>query len=201
MASCRGSPSGSQCSIEAAMFENLLHAWNSDGKMVVTTPRNCFGRSATAAIEEAVRWCLISWHDGASTHRLHHRTDRAPNPQASARRSGTEQQLFKRLITKIRRLRSFTPSRSIFATLFKRRDPEAIRHWIRNTIQCGIGPFAWGLQRDLTAVVAAVETEWSSGQVEGQINRLKTIKRQMYGRAGFAMLRRSSVTLVAHTPP
>ena len=36
---------------------------------------------------------------------------------------------------------------------------------------------------------AAVETSWSTGQVEGQINRLKTIKRQMYGRAGFALLR------------
>ena len=36
---------------------------------------------------------------------------------------------------------------------------------------------------------AAVETPWSTGQVEGQINRLKMIKRQMYGRAGFDLLR------------
>ncbi len=49
--------------------------------------------------------------------------------------------------------------------------------------------FAYGLQKDLSAVAAAVETSWSSGQVEGQINRLKTIKRQMYGRAGFELLR------------
>jgi transposase len=34
-----------------------------------------------------------------------------------------------------------------------------------------------------------VETPWSNGQVEGQVNRLKTIKRQMYGRAGFGLLR------------
>ena len=45
------------------------------------------------------------------------------------------------------------------------------------------------LQKDISAVAAAVETSWSSGQVEGQINRLKTIKRQMYGRAGFELLR------------
>jgi len=49
--------------------------------------------------------------------------------------------------------------------------------------------FATGLQKDLSAVLAAVETDWSNGQVEGQINRLKMLKRQMYGRAGFALLR------------
>lgn len=36
---------------------------------------------------------------------------------------------------------------------------------------------------------AAIDTAWSTGQVEGQINRLKTIKRQMYGRAGLQLLR------------
>ena len=49
--------------------------------------------------------------------------------------------------------------------------------------------FAYGLQKDISAIAAAVETSWSTGQVEGQINRLKTIKRQMYGRAGFELLR------------
>jgi transposase len=64
--------------------------------------------------------------------------------------------------------------------------------WIQNAKQCGLGAlvrFAFGLQKDLSAVLAAVETPWSNGQVEGQINRLKTIKRQMYGRAGFRLLR------------
>jgi transposase len=49
--------------------------------------------------------------------------------------------------------------------------------------------FAYGLQKDISAVSAAVDTSWSTGQVEGQINRLKTIKGQMYGRAGFELLR------------
>jgi transposase len=44
------------------------------------------------------------------------------------------------------------------------------------------------LKKDLAAVTAAIETPWSSGQVERQINRLKAIKRQMYGRAGFTLL-------------
>jgi transposase len=64
--------------------------------------------------------------------------------------------------------------------------------------------FACGLRRDFSAIVAAAETEWSSGQVEGQINRLKTIKRQMYGRAGFSLLRARVLPVlpcVAPSPP
>jgi transposase len=67
-----------------------------------------------------------------------------------------------------------------------------LRRWIEGTKRCGFGPlvrFAYGLKKDLAAVCAAVETSWSTGQVEGQINRLKMIKRQMYGRAGFHLLR------------
>jgi transposase len=67
-----------------------------------------------------------------------------------------------------------------------------LRRWIEGTKRCGFGAlvrFAYGLKKDLAAVCAAVETSWSTGQVEGQINRLKMIKRQMYGRAGFELLR------------
>ena len=50
--------------------------------------------------------------------------------------------------------------------------------------------FVDGLKKDIAAVTAAVDTDWSNGQTEGQINRLKTIKRQMYGRANFDLLRK-----------
>jgi len=43
---------------------------------------------------------------------------------------------------------------------------------------------------DYDAVRAAMTVDWSNGQTEGQINRLKTIKRQMYGRAGLELLER-----------
>ena len=49
--------------------------------------------------------------------------------------------------------------------------------------------FAAGIRRDEAAVGAAVRGPWSNGPVEGHVNRLKTIKRQMYGRAGFVLLR------------
>ncbi len=49
--------------------------------------------------------------------------------------------------------------------------------------------FGKSLKRDEEAVKAAMESIWSNGQVEGQVNRLKMVKRQMYGRASFDLLR------------
>ena len=49
--------------------------------------------------------------------------------------------------------------------------------------------FARMLSRDLEAARNAVTETWSNGQTEGQINRLKTLKRAMYGRAGAELLR------------
>jgi transposase len=48
--------------------------------------------------------------------------------------------------------------------------------------------FALNLRRDYVAVRASSTFDWSSGQVEGQVNRLKVIKRIMYGRAKFDLL-------------
>ena len=52
-----------------------------------------------------------------------------------------------------------------------------------------LAQFARVLRRDLDAVKLAITSRWSNGPVEGHINRLKMIKRQMYGRAGFERLR------------
>jgi transposase len=49
--------------------------------------------------------------------------------------------------------------------------------------------FAAGLRLDEAAVAAALTESWSNGPVEGQVNRLKSIKRSMYGRAGWELLR------------
>jgi transposase len=49
--------------------------------------------------------------------------------------------------------------------------------------------FAEGVRRDESAVLAAMTQQWSNGPVEGHINRLKTVKRKVYGRAGFVLPR------------
>jgi len=50
--------------------------------------------------------------------------------------------------------------------------------------------FVAGLRRDQDAVVAGLTLRWSSGPVEGHVNRLKMLKRQMFGRANLDLLRR-----------
>ena len=49
--------------------------------------------------------------------------------------------------------------------------------------------FAQGVQQDLAAVTAGLTLPWSNGVTEGQIHRLKPVRRQGYGRAGFALFR------------
>ena len=65
--------------------------------------------------------------------------------------------------------------------------------WLADTRNSGVEElenFAEGIVcRNLSAVRAALTEEWSNGQVEGQINRLKMLKRQSYGRAGFELLK------------
>jgi len=58
--------------------------------------------------------------------------------------------------------------------------------------------FVRTVRRDLDAVKNALTEEWSNGQTEGQINRLKTLKRAMYGRAGVELLRAQMLPL--HIP-
>ncbi|MFB7102088.1 ISL3 family transposase, partial [Streptomyces hydrogenans] len=54
----------------------------------------------------------------------------------------------------------------------------------------GLTGFALHLLRDLDAVTAGLTPDWSSGSIEGAINRIKKIKQQLCGRAGFGLLRK-----------
>ena len=68
-----------------------------------------------------------------------------------------------------------------------------LRRWLGEARCCGVRAvetFAVGLAQDDAAVRAALTMPYSSGQAEGQINRLKLLKRQAYGRASFELLRR-----------
>ncbi len=87
---------------------------------------------------------------------------------------------------------SALPLVAAFQRLVRTRDRPALTAWLADAETCSLREFrefAAGLRRDLAAVEAAVASEWSSGQVEGQITRLKLVKRSMYGRAGFPLLR------------
>jgi transposase len=79
-----------------------------------------------------------------------------------------------------------------FNGILRSNNPEALDEWIDDAIDTeltAIMRFASVLRRDIDAVKNAIELPWSNGQVEGQINRLKTLKRAMYGRAGPELMR------------
>lgn len=74
----------------------------------------------------------------------------------------------------------------------RQRQPEGLDSWLERAVtSCLIAfqRFANGLRDDYEAVKAGLTLPWSTGPVEGQINRLKMLKRQMYGRANIDLLR------------
>lgn len=76
-----------------------------------------------------------------------------------------------------------------FTSMVKDKTPAALDSWLHEAEASALATFAAGLRRDEDAVRAALSEPWSNGQVEGQVNRLKVVKREMYGRAGFDLLR------------
>ena len=80
-----------------------------------------------------------------------------------------------------------------FVTMVKQREAGKLEQWLQDAAASGVRSFisfASGLRQDLTAVYNALSMRWSNGQTEGQVNRLKFIKRMMYGRANFDLLRK-----------
>lgn len=80
-----------------------------------------------------------------------------------------------------------------FGVMLRNLKGERLDGWIGRAKESGIGElarFAKGLLEDEAAVRAGLTLHWSQGQVEGQVHRLKLLKRQAYGRAGFELLRK-----------
>jgi transposase len=80
-----------------------------------------------------------------------------------------------------------------FTTLVRQRQPECLDPWLTRATTCtleALQRFASGLREDYEAVKAGVTLPWSTSPVEGHINRLKMLKRQMFGRARLDLLSR-----------
>ena len=71
----------------------------------------------------------------------------------------------------------------------RERDADGLAPWLDRARATGLRGSAQGLLSDVDAVRAALSLPWSNGPAEGQINRLKLLKRQMYGRAKLDLLR------------
>lgn len=84
-----------------------------------------------------------------------------------------------------------------FADLVRHRRGTMLPQWIRQAEISDLPPlrsFAGSLRQDFDVVTAGLTLSWSSGVVEGHVNRVKTIKRAMYGRASFELLRTRILT-------
>jgi transposase len=80
-----------------------------------------------------------------------------------------------------------------FAEIIRQRQPARFDGWLvraADSVIAVLRRFAKGLRDDYEAVKAGMTLPWSHGPVEGHINRLKMLKRQMYGRAGIDLLSR-----------
>ena len=98
-----------------------------------------------------------------------------------------------RLRTQDEQLESTCQLGCAFALMVRERQGERLDSWITEASESGIDDvkrFAAGLLADAAAVRAGLTMKWSQGQVEGHVNRVKVLKRQMYGRANFDLLRR-----------
>ncbi len=73
--------------------------------------------------------------------------------------------------------------------LLRRKTSDNLTQILDAAATTSLRDFAAGLRRDITAIQAALDLPWTTSPVEGQINRLKMLKRTMYGRAGFQLLR------------
>jgi transposase len=79
-----------------------------------------------------------------------------------------------------------------FITMLRQRDARPFDNWVQTGQAMSLRPyrhFVQSIQQDRDAVQAAIVLPWSNGQTEGQIHRLKLLKRQMYGRANLDLLR------------
>ncbi len=87
-----------------------------------------------------------------------------------------------------------------FFSLVRQQQPALLQPWIDDCQASGLPEltrFAAGLQREFPVIYAALELPYSNGLTEGHVNRLKVLKRQMYGRANFDLLRRRVLLAIA----
>jgi transposase len=101
-----------------------------------------------------------------------------------------EKPLLKKLLKKVPLLDQVRKLSLEFKTMLMLKQADKLQNWYQRAGElASFKRFVWGIKQDFDAVYQAMSSSWSSGQVEGQVNRLKTIKRQMYGRASFDLLR------------
>ena len=87
-----------------------------------------------------------------------------------------------------------------FYRILKTKNKQQISRWFTDVSESGpveLQRVATGMEADAAAICEAITSRWSNGVVEGHVNRLKMLKRQMYGRDGVGLLRRQVMSPLA----
>jgi transposase len=100
-----------------------------------------------------------------------------------------EQTFVSRLLAQLPGLAECVAAAKRLNKLLRKRSQETLDKVLEDAGGTALKEFVASLRRDLNAVQAALDLPWTTSPAEGQINRLKMLKRTMYGRAGFALLR------------
>jgi transposase len=103
----------------------------------------------------------------------------------------TEQLRLKAVLANCPELDALTGHVRSFAQMLTERQGERLPQWLDAVRQDDLPlTLAAGIDRDRDVVMARLTLPWNSGVAEGHVNRIKMLKRQMFGRAGFALLRK-----------
>jgi transposase len=153
----------------------------------------------------SIRRHVATWREKAGTGKAKRSASWLPSAKQVAwwllgypGRSGMPEGYLERLEAQAPRLAAARSLAARFWEIVRKQQAASFAQWLEDTSNCEIGPlvsFAASLKRDLPAVQRALESRWSTGPVEGQNNRLKMIKRTMYGRAGVKLLRARVLSL------
>ncbi|MNI50423.1 hypothetical protein D3C73_1050830 [compost metagenome] len=110
--------------------------------------------------------------------------------------SSTQKKLISKLCQSSAELKRTMSLVKKFRELIETKTGSELNAWIaeaNRSVIAELKSFATGLLSDLHSIENAINLHWSNGPVEGNVNKLKTIKRQMYGRASFDLLRKRLV--------
>jgi transposase len=80
-----------------------------------------------------------------------------------------------------------------FQAMIRKKSLVDLEQWLERARTSLVASFANGVIKDQAAVSAAITSPWSNGQTEGQITKLKLVKRQMYGRGRIDLLQARAI--------
>ena len=123
----------------------------------------------------------VAWQSGCQLARLL-MTDPAMLPKA-------ERSLVTHLLDQVPSMADAITVAKRLNALLRRKTSEGLSQILDAATETPLKSFAESLRRDINAIQASLDLPWTTSPVEGQINRLKMLKRTMYGRAGFGLLR------------